>query len=320
MKSFFSKIMPSKILSSKLLSTKFFWEKNLGKMDKKYLVWIWATILAVIIIIVLISVFAGIWSKQKGNKCKISKSIIQMSDIGSCTWTFVSYSDSYKESKSGVFSFTWSKWVNWDKFQNIDLQNTLSSSFFYYKFFDKTWLDQNLFLYDETNWLKAGLLVFIMRSLGKDNTYLLQWKDITTLATQNKEIVDDNLKDLFSGDNQKIYNKWYIDNGKYKVVFDTTGINLWEKDLFLYICDKWMMNNEPFYLSKKNIFKDNFKNIYISYFISMEWSGIKNKEEVNSLLFNEWIDLSKYDNVYIYYPGDWRKWGLVGLIFLDYFG
>jgi len=300
---------------SKILSSKFF-----KKTDKKYFIWGSSILLAIIILIVVITLLIWMWWKAKNNNCKIWKNVIQMSDIWSCTWVFVSYSDSYKISKSWVFTFTGSKWVNGDKIQNLIDQSQIDSSYFYYKFFDKNWLDQNMFLYDETGWLKAGLLTFVMRSLGKNNVYLLQWKDIKTIITQDKAIVDDDLKNLFSGENNKLYDKWYIDNGKYKVVFNTSWVNLWEKDLFLYVSDKGMMESDPFYNANKDTFKDNLKYIYISYFISLEWDSVKTKDEVTSLLFNEWIELNKYDNVYIYYPWEWWKSGLIWLIFIDYFG
>lgn len=304
-----------KIFSSKFLSTKF-----LTKLDKKHFIIIASIFVAIIILILFISMLFWMGSKNKKNNCNISKSIIQLSDIWTCTWNFISYSDSYKASQSWVFTFTWSKWVNWDKIQNLVWQTQISSTFFYYKFFDKVWFDGNTFLYDEFNGLKAWILVFVMRSFGHKNIYLLEWKSIKSLLSQNKSIIDDDLKNLFSGDNEKIYDKWYIDNGKYKVVFDTTWINLWGKDLFLYISDKSMMESDTFYSTNKDKYKDNFKNIYISYFISIEWDSIKTKDEISSLLFNEWIDLKNYDNIYIYYPIEWWKAGLIWLIFMDYFG
>lgn len=240
-----------------------------------------------------------------------------LSDFKQCDFKLISLSDSYAASEHGPYVFTGSIWVNWTHFVSrlTDLESSDTNQMLR-NLFDKSWINQSLVYYDEFDGRKAWFMVFLLRSLWKNDVYLLDWDKLRQTLTVNDNISYESDLDFWDIDElKKQYNTGYVDWWRYWVVFDPNLVQFNSWDLLVYTSDEWWMINDEFY--KNNSDKINIKNLYWSDVFDVG-SQFVDKEQFQRILKRNNIDFNWINDIYFYYPTDWYKSWLIALFIKQY--
>lgn len=250
--------------------------------------------------------------------CVVDSVILNnLSDFKQCDFKLISLSDSYTTSEHGPYLLTGSIWINWTHFVSrlMDLESSDTNQMLR-NLFDKDWINQSLVYYDEFDGRKAWFMVFLLRSLWKNDVYLLDWDKLRQTLTVNDDMsYEDNLDFWDIDELQKQYNNGYVAWWRYWVVFNPDLIKFNSWDLLIYTSDEWWMINDEFY--KNNSDKLNIRNLYWSDVFDVG-SQFVDKEQFQKILKRNDIDFNWVDNIYFYYPIEWYKSWLIALFIKQY--